>query len=74
MFATTAKPLDRGCSACVLPQTAHVALRMVTSANVIMNGFAKIVPNQISSAHCSADERFMAFDTSLSLRFFPMYS
>lgn len=67
MCVTTAARLDRGYSACALLQTAHAALRMVTSASVIMNGFARIVPNPISSAHCAADERFMTFGTSLAL-------
>ena len=50
MCVTTATRLDRGYSACVLLQTAHAALRMVTSANAIMNGFARIVVNPIISA------------------------
>jgi hypothetical protein len=74
MCVTTVVRLDRGYSACVLPQTAHAALRMVTSANVIMNGFAKIVANPIISAHYATDEKFMAFGTILSYRFVPVIS
>jgi hypothetical protein len=47
---------------------------MVTSANVIMNGFAKIVANPIISAHYATDEKFMAFGTILSYRFVPVIS